>query len=409
VNEANSVADYHWLVSPAAEPWLAAAQADARPLLAQLQSLRKALSAERAHLILEQIELRRRAKAKFRQAERLFFDRLALEQSTDDVTAAYKAERFPVGRPVADLCCGIGGDLLALAAHGNTVGIERNECLAVLAEANGRASRLLAAEASHDKASGAEVCIRAGDIREFDLSSVSAWHLDPDRRSQGRRTTRIELHEPSSTVWSELLRRNPCGAIKLAPAAELSAAWEAECELEWLSRDGSCRQLVVWRGALAARPGERRATVLGSKVEQRKSIRGIPTLVPQQVTVGRYLFEPDAAVLAADLVGVLAVERDLGAVIPGGGYLTGDVPILDDPALAAFEVQAVLPFQLKRIKSWLRERGAGRLEVKKRGVDHDPEQLRRELKVPGENAATLFVTRLATGITAILAERRTTR
>lgn len=404
MNHVTQLADYHWLVSPAAEPFLEAAAADTRPLHAQLQSLRKEHTAERAHLVLEQIELRRRAKTKFRNAERLFFDRLALEQATDDVTANYKAERFRAHQSIADLCCGIGGDLLALARRCDVLGVERNERLAILAEANGQTLSELELDHSLGRSQ-----LRADDVRACDLAGFAAWHIDPDRRPDGRRTTRIELHEPSAAVWSELLQRNPNAAIKLAPAAELTPQWESENELEWISLDGSCRQMVVWCGNLTKTPGMRRATVLSGTNYLQRSIQGMSCFVSQTETIGRYLFEPDAAVLAADLVGIQAREHNLAAIIPGGGYLTGDLPILDDLSLAAFEVHEVLPFQLKRLKSLLRERGLGRLEVKKRGVDHDPEKLRRELKVPGENAATLFVTRLPAGITAVLAQRLTTR
>ena len=47
----------------------------------------------------------------------------------------------------------------------------------------------------------------------------------------------------------------------------------------------------------------------------------------------------------------------------------------------------------------------GQLEIKKRGVDIDPEKLRRELKLRGDNAATLLITRVAGRPTAILAQR----
>ena len=45
------------------------------------------------------------------------------------------------------------------------------------------------------------------------------------------------------------------------------------------------------------------------------------------------------------------------------------------------------------------------LEIKKRGVDIDPEKLRRDLKLRGDNAATLLITRIAGRATAILAMR----
>jgi hypothetical protein len=68
-------------------------------------------------------------------------------------------------------------------------------------------------------------------------------------------------------------------------------------------------------------------------------------------------------------------------------------------------VTDVLPFQIKRLKQLLRARGVGRLEIKKRGVSQQPEQLRKQLAVPGDNAATLLLARTARGVRAILARR----
>ena len=57
-------------------------------------------------------ELRRRAKAKFSQAARMWFDRVGLEQSTCEAVARHKAQRFQ--GTVWDYCCGIGGDAVML-------------------------------------------------------------------------------------------------------------------------------------------------------------------------------------------------------------------------------------------------------------------------------------------------------
>ena len=108
--------DYRWLVSADATEWLdlaAVRQAQATVRLAA--ELRHHLSLARAHLILEQVELRHRAARKFAVAASMFFAHRGLEQATDQFVAAYKASRFSPAVPVADLCCGIGGDLMALA------------------------------------------------------------------------------------------------------------------------------------------------------------------------------------------------------------------------------------------------------------------------------------------------------
>ena len=188
--------------------------------------------------------------------------------------------------------------------------------------------------------------------------------------------------------------------------ATRSAAWAERCELEWISRDRQCRQLVAWHGELAISPGERRATVLSNDGQNVRCVVGQSRRdLPTAQQLDRFLFDPDPAVLAARLTGVVADEHGLSAVAPRIAYLTGPRPI-DDPAVACFEVDEVLPLQLPAIAEYLRARGIGRLEIKKRGVEHDPEQLRRQLKLRGDGAVTLILTKLNRKRVAILARRR---
>src|SRR5688500_13695337 len=90
----SDVADYVWLTGSEAAALLTQLAASSEPLHTSLQRLRKSYSATRTHLLLEQVELRRRAAAKFTQAARMFFTRTALEQATDEWIAHYKASRF---------------------------------------------------------------------------------------------------------------------------------------------------------------------------------------------------------------------------------------------------------------------------------------------------------------------------
>ena len=261
------------------------------------------------------------------------------------------------------------------------------------------------------------------DAAEFIVTDFVAWHLDPDRRPGGRRTTRVELHEPGPEVVARLLGECPNGAVKLAPAAvfdessggrsEASRAgipWR-EAELEWISRKRQCRQLVAWFGSLAQTPRQRRASLLASDLSTTDehlvlgSFVGQPGAVPPIAShVGRFVFEPDAAILAADLTGALAAQYGLQSVAGGVAYLTADER-RDSPLLAPFEVMEVMPYQAKTIKAWLRARRIGRLEVKKRGVELDPRRVQNELRAPGDKEATLLLYRIAGKITAILARR----
>jgi hypothetical protein len=202
-----------------------------------------------------------------------------------------------------------------------------------------------------------------------------------------------------------LLAVSPDAAIKLAPAADAPAHWSDRCELEWISRDRQCRQLVAWHGALARVPGRRRATLLSPNGAPVRSIVGEPNhALPFARQLDTFVFEPDSAVLAAQLAGALAAEHGLSAVSAGIAYLTGPTP-LADPALACFAVEDVLPLDLRQIAGHLRERTIGRLEIKKRGVEHEPEIVRRQLHLVGHEAATLFLTKLGGKHVAILAQR----
>lgn len=403
MNRAGRVHDYRWLTSDAGARWLNRVAGDRGPLVAQTSRLRKELSAQRAHLVLQQVELRRRGRAKFVGADRMFFTPLGLEQATDQFVAAYKAARFPEGEPLADLCCGIGGDLVQLSYRGPVLAIDRDPVAAVLAEANVRA--LCAGDLRQPA-----VEVRVNDVTDFPVAEFAAWHLDPDRRAGRRRTTRVERYEPGLPVIRRLLDVSCNAAVKLAPAAKVPEEWSQQCELEWISRHRQCRQLVAWFGRLGQHPGRCRATILGGHKGDHsgpiRSLVGQPAVpLPTVGRIGRYLFEPDAAVLAAHLVGTLAVQHGLAAPAANVAYLTGDCP-LDDPALACFEVTDVLPFDLRRLRRLLRSRGIGRLEIKKRGVPCHPEQLRRRLQLRGQSPAVLLVAPMGRAVTVIVARRR---
>ena len=387
------ITDFQWLVSPAAMPSLAlAAELDGQ-LTTRIKRLQRELSPARARLVLEQAELRRRGLAKFAAAERMFFTQQGLEQATDEVVARYKARRFEGRGLVFDLCCGIGGDLLALAARGPTSAFDRDGVSALFAAANAQVLGF------------SEVRVATDDVTTIDLAGCSAWHIDPDRRPHGGRTTRVELHEPPAAALEQMLAKNPHAAIKLAPAATWPEAWQERAEWEWISRGRQCRQLVAWFGELAQSPGQHRATMLANSGDEDHTFVGSPgEEVPVAAQIDRFLFEPDAAVLAAKLNTALAARHQLQAVAAGVAYWTGPRPI-NDALLSCFEVDTVLPFDQRKLKALIKQRDAGPLEIKVRGLKQDPAELRKRLGPAGSCPYTLLLTRVQRQVVAILARR----
>jgi len=403
---AASLDDYQWLVGSDAAKWFEIADslaAEPKSTLVRLvERMRTELSPPRAHLILQQRELREKAREKFPQADKMFFTPRGLEQSTDAAVAAHKAGRFPQQAPLGDLCCGIGGDSTALAGRGAVLAVDRDPVAMILAKANIKA---LSGRVSEDDS------FQCASIEDFvvHITQASAWHIDPDRRPSGRRTTKVMLHEPAPEVLQRLLSLNPQGAIKLAPAADLEEAWWQEAELEWISRRRQCRQLVAWFGGLVEHPGRRRATVLRNTPDFSPQVAatfvGEPNVdIAVASRIGRYVYEPDAAVLAAKLEGALAHHRELRAIASGIAYFTGDEPI-SDGAFDGFEVMEILPYDARSVKQWLAARDIGRLEIKKRGVPLEPEKVRRELANNGTDAATVLLAKISGRVKAIVARR----
>lgn len=390
------LADYEWLTSSSAADWLVEFASSELPLHRQLDQLRKTLSAERARLVVGLVELRRRAASKFGDlAAKLYFTDIALQQSTDLWTARYKASRLPCDVDVVDYCCGIGGDLLGFAERGPTTGLDRAPEIAHLANAN-----LLAIGAPSTS------CVSTGLVEDQIPTPDQVWHLDPDRRPEGRRSTQIQWHSPGPELVERWLSASPSGLLKLAPATVVPEEWADQAECEWISRDRQCRQQVVWFGELATSPGQRRVTSL-----PKLPTGNIATFVgsadveaPLTNVVSKYVYDTDPAVRAASLTGALALEQELWALQHGAAYLTSEQPV-EHPLLARFTVQDQLPLRVNALSKHLRGLGIGRLEIKKRGVETDPEKLRKQLKLQGDKSATLLLARQGESEIAILASR----
>ena len=129
----SNLLDYQWLCSPEGREHLQAISCEDSTSPSVIQRLRRQIGTERTRLVVEQLELRQRGQRKFTRANQMFFTARLLEQATDEQIAAYKAGRFPSSGLVADLCCGLGGDLLAFGRHGQAIGIDRNARSAQLA------------------------------------------------------------------------------------------------------------------------------------------------------------------------------------------------------------------------------------------------------------------------------------
>jgi SAM-dependent methyltransferase len=340
---------------------------------------------------LTQARLRRRAEAKFGpDAGRLFFTRPGLEQATRSVVADRRAARLVAAGVfrIADLGCGIGADTIALARAGlRVLAVEADPATAAIAQSNVDALGLPATV----------VCADATDV---DLSDVDAVFCDPARRDTVR-AGRVFDPKAYSPPWSfvvGLADRIAATVIKSAPGLD-HANIPAGAEAEWVSVDHDLVECALWFGPLATVP--RRASLLtgGTGVELTGSGVAQARLGP----VGRYLTDPDPAIVRAYLLAEFVESVDGVLADPHIAYVFTDRPT-SGPYGHCFEIIEALPFALKQLRAALRERGVGKLEILKRGLAVDPARLRRELRLTGPHSASLILARLGGRPVALLGQ-----
>lgn len=379
------------LQSAAGEQVLAAAEAAIGldpDYLRAAQHLERAHPAPLARAAVEQALLRRRAATKFSDAHELFFTREALEQATSEVVARHRARRFEGFGGVLDLGCGIGGDALALAEAAPVIAADldtlRLKILRANASRRGRASRIR--------------LVRADASRRFlDPPPGTAGFADPSRRSEGRRTRRVESAQPP---LAELLRWLPDLAglgVKVSPAVDLDEVRRLECEVEFVSLDGELKEATLWFGSL--RKGHRRATLLPEGL----TLEGDdPPEIPVG-PIGSFLIEPDPALMRAGLVTVVGASLGGRLVSQGIAFLTTDQAVRT-PWGRVFRVLRADPFRLRGLQAILAERNVGRLTIKRRGSPVEPEAIEKKLRLAGDQDATVVLTRLNGVSSMILVE-----
>ena len=377
---------------------LAARNLAERDTLAELTRLRRSYPPELARAAVELALLRRRAKAKFPRADELFFTREALEQASSAPVAAQRAARMASYASIADLCCGIGGDALALARAGpQVIAVDRDPLRLALALANAEVLDL-----------AGRISFMATDLLREPPPPAEAIFCDPGRRAGGRRRFAVEDYEPPLAHILSWRTQSPAMGVKLAPGVDL-AALPGDAEVEFVSLDGELKEAALWCGPLAQ--VSRRATVLRTDPGDDHAARSY-TMVggsalgsPHSALSAplAYLYEPDPAVIRAGLVTDLAAQIGAAQIDRSIAYLTAE-QLVTTPFARAWRVREWLPFSLKRLRARLRDLDAGPVTVKKRGSALDTDALARQLSGEGGLALVVVLSIVAGQPAALIAE-----
>ncbi|PPB50947.1 SAM-dependent methyltransferase [Arthrobacter pityocampae] len=374
-------------------------EADSLRLTGQLR--KAGYSPEVVAAALTQSRLRAKASAKFGPfAARMVFTAAGLEQATRLTVAARHAQRFVDAGLVriADLGCGLGADSMALATLDREVtAVELDETTAAAATMNlipFPNARVVNADAS-----------------SIDTTAFDGVWLDPARRTTTTSgTSRIfdpEAFSPPLSFVEDLADGGKPVGVKMGPGMP-HASVPAGCEAQWVSVDGDVTEVALWFNALRREGVRRAALVLGARgaaemVSEREFGDG-PT--PAVGAPAGYLYEPDGAVIRAELVADLAAQLGGHLLDPMIAYICAPT-FTDTPFARAYRVLEVRPYNVKALKAWIRTEGIGVLDIKKRGTSVTPEEVRRQLLTgsgKGRKKATLVLTRVGDERVAIVVE-----
>jgi SAM-dependent methyltransferase len=324
---------------------------------------------------LGQHELRTAARAKFSRAPQMYFTRPGWEQASAEVVAQHRAGRYRDAGRVADLCCGIGGDLVALAANSPVLAVDRDPLHLRMARENA---------AVHGVAE--HVTTLAADVRDVDLAGVDAVFVDPARRS-ARGRLRTGDSEPPLAWCTGLVGRVERVGVKCAPGLAHHAVprgWE----LEFVAVGRDLKEATAWSPALATAPT--RATLLPAG----------HTLVadgggPGEVRMpGEFLLDPNPAVTRAGVVEDLARQVAAWKIDERIAFLSTDTAV-DTPFARTLRVIDSAPWNEKQLRKRLRALDIGAVDIRRRGLAGDVDQLHRRLGLSGSRRATLVMTRVS--------------
>jgi hypothetical protein len=236
---------------------------------------------------------------------------------------------------------------------------------------------------------------QVADIRES-IPQADIVFFDPARRDErGKRLYKVEHYQPPLSIIREW--EVPSLVVKLSPGVDLSQLHPYSGGVEFVSVEGDLKEAVLWIGAGW---GGRRATLLTHEQEhhwENETGEGFesPSNKIGDVRLSEprgWLVESDPSLLRAGLVQEVAIAFGGCLLDETIAYFTADIRP-ESPWIRAWKILDWMPFNLKKLRAYLRERNVGQVTVKKRGSAITPEELIPQLKLKGGESRVLVLTR----------------
>ena len=348
------------------------------PLKLSEKLSRKFNSLER-HTLIHYLEILPRIREKFCLPEPdLICDKLAYEQATARDISEYKAKLWQSGAKIADLCCGMGGDSFwlpaGIVANGVDIAPERVLMFNENMERLGLPHRAVLQNALE---------VEGGDF--FCIDPARRDGLNPDFESI------IKLSEKF------------CGGMIKLPPAFPEDEIPRESDVLYLGNATDCRECLMMSGVFGKGRIRAAAICKDGTFEWLCEKNELQNISLEVKNLGAFILEPNPVLVRSHLFLSEAKKLGLWQIDSTLAYMSCENLPPEHKGFAAYKVIEQSSLSTNDVKAMLKKHDAGRITIKKRGVEVVPEMEIRRLAPKGEKEYILFYTRISGKKRAILA------
>ena len=313
--------------------------------------------------------------------------RVSMEQCSSEATARYKASLVQ-GTHLADLTGGFGIDCSYLSDQfTHTTYMERNEELCRIASHN---FALL----------NKRIMVRHGCCEELlaTLPEQDWIFLDPARRDRGgNKVVALSDCEPDVCQLEELLlQKSPQVMVKCSPMLDISKAigqLHSVAEVHVVSVDNECKELLLILRREPREGGLHIHTVNllshGTQHFDYPAHAESKAACPYATQLGRYLYEPNSALMKAGCYRLPAHTFGLYKLHPNTHLYTSDTLVSHFPG-RVFQVEHTCGFGKKELKAF----ACKQANLAVRNFPERVDVLQKRLKISDGGSTYLFATTL---------------
>lgn len=340
------------------------------------------------NICIEIVCCRNRLMPEYPWASKGFFHQQGVEQKTSQALSTHHAKFFSGVHSLCEIGTGLGFDTLEFSRVAEKVTSFDTNLLTVLFARH---------NLSVQGISNVDIC--HGEEWKSSQQKFDGYFADPSRRTdRGERIKDPEQYSPSLSSVLSFFEGKLFG-IKVSPLVIPPKNFEGGTE--WLGDGEDLKELVLWGGK-----GSFKRVSVPSREFSFESEAQVPRYLSEIFSPPFYLVEPHSSIIGSLLYPQFFASQGLHTFDSGVSYGVSKEYIVEHSMYRRFKIEEVMPLRIPDILKRSKVLDLGReTEVKKRGVEIDPNDIQKKLSKDGSNKKVIFLTRHAEKKVCLIGER----